>query len=84
MGVAADDASVSTIAGLTELVVPGDGRGDGRHYGSGVLPEHRGHGLARWMKARSILWAREHHPALDGLLMDTGTAIRTCGAATTR
>ncbi|MFD4856093.1 GNAT family N-acetyltransferase [Streptomyces atratus] len=69
--VAAVAASDSTIAGFTELVVPGDGKGDGQHYGTGVLPEHRGHGLARWMKAQSILQARERHPALDGLLADT-------------
>ncbi|MEU9619558.1 MULTISPECIES: GNAT family N-acetyltransferase [unclassified Streptomyces] len=69
--VAAVDASGSTIVGFTELVVPGDGKGDGLHYGTGVLPEHRGHGLARWMKARSILRARELHPGLGGLLTDT-------------
>ncbi|MFJ9683111.1 GNAT family N-acetyltransferase [Streptomyces sp. NPDC101194] len=69
--VAAVDEPGSTIAGFTELVVPADGEGDGQHYGTGVLPEHRGHGLARWMKAQSILQARERHPALDGLLADT-------------
>ncbi|WP_327365622.1 GNAT family N-acetyltransferase [Streptomyces sp. NBC_01217] len=69
--VAAVDESDSTIAGFTELVVPGDGKGDAQHYGTGVLPEHRGHGLAQWMKARSILQARERHPDLDGLLADT-------------
>ncbi|MGW2177586.1 GNAT family N-acetyltransferase [Streptomyces sp. NPDC001732] len=69
--VAAVDESDDTIVGFTELVVPGDGKGDGQHYGTGVLPEHRGHGLGRWMKARSILGAREHHPDLAGLLTDT-------------
>jgi GNAT superfamily N-acetyltransferase len=68
--VAVDEADGS-IAGFTELVVPGDGRGDGRHYGTGVLPEHRGHGLGRWMKAAAIRRARERHPALGGLLTDT-------------
>ncbi|MEU9205381.1 GNAT family N-acetyltransferase [Streptomyces sp. NPDC048332] len=69
--VAAVDESDGSIAGFTELVVPGDRRGDGLHYGTGVLPEHRGHGLARWMKAASILEARERHPELGGLLADT-------------
>lgn len=69
--VAAVDESGSTVVGFTELVVPADGEGDGQHYGTGVLPEHRGHGLARWMKAQSILQARERHPVLDGLLADT-------------
>ncbi|MEU5697668.1 hypothetical protein AB0G99_02300, partial [Streptomyces aurantiacus] len=53
------------------LVVPGDGRGDGQHYGTGVLPEHRGHGLGLWMKAESVRRARERHPELGGLLTDT-------------
>ncbi|MFC3744287.1 GNAT family N-acetyltransferase [Paractinoplanes deccanensis] len=59
------------IAGFTELVVPGDGRGDAQHYGTGVLPAHRGHGLARWMKAAQIARVRARFPALAGLLADT-------------
>ncbi|MEU3556544.1 GNAT family N-acetyltransferase [Streptomyces fragilis] len=69
--VAAVDASDGSIAGFTELVVPGDGEGDGQHYGTGVLPEHRGHGLGRWMKAESIRLARRDHPGLTGLVTDT-------------
>jgi GNAT superfamily N-acetyltransferase len=69
--VAAVDHSDGSIAGFSELVVPGDGRGDGRHYGTGVLPEHRGHGLGLWMKAESIRQARMRHPELGGLLTDT-------------
>ncbi|MFI6450589.1 GNAT family N-acetyltransferase [Streptosporangium amethystogenes] len=69
--VVAIDESDGSIAGFTELVVPGDGKGDGQHYGTGVLPEHRGHGLARWMKAEAIRQVRERHPDLGGLLADT-------------
>ncbi|MCW2942729.1 MAG: family N-acetyltransferase [Actinomycetia bacterium] len=69
--VVAIDESDGSIAGFTELVVPGDGKGDGQHYGTGVLPQHRGHGLARWMKAASIRQAHERHPDLSGLLTDT-------------
>ncbi|MFF2503627.1 GNAT family N-acetyltransferase [Streptomyces sp. NPDC058067] len=69
--VAAVDTSDGSVVAFTELVVPGDGKGDGQHYGTGVLPEHRGHGLARWMKAESILRARGRHPDLSGLLTDT-------------
>jgi GNAT superfamily N-acetyltransferase len=69
--VAAIDESDGSIAGFTELVVPGDGKGDGQHYGTGVLPGHRGHGLGRWMKAASIRQTRERHPDLGGLLTDT-------------
>ncbi|WP_248966084.1 GNAT family N-acetyltransferase [Sphaerisporangium perillae] len=69
--VVAIDESDGSIAGFTELVVPGDGTGDAQHYGTGVLPEHRGHGLARWMKAEAIRRARARHPSLGGLLADT-------------
>jgi len=69
--VVAIDASDGSIAGFTELVIPGNGTGDGQHYGTGVLPEHRGHGLGRWMKAESIRQAHGHYPDLGGLLTDT-------------
>ncbi|MET8154766.1 GNAT family N-acetyltransferase [Sphaerisporangium sp. NPDC005289] len=69
--VAAVRESDGSVVGFTELVVPGDGRGDAQHYGTGVLPEHRGRGLARWMKTEAIRGARERHPGLAGLLTDT-------------
>ncbi|MFE6176211.1 GNAT family N-acetyltransferase [Streptomyces sp. NPDC056464] len=69
--VVAIDTFTGSIAGFTELVVPGDGTGDAQHYGTGVLPEHRGHDLGRWMKAESIRQARGHYPDLGGLLTDT-------------
>jgi GNAT superfamily N-acetyltransferase len=69
--VAAIDASDGSVAGFTELVIPGNGTGDGQHYGTGVLPEHRGHGLGRWMKAESIRQAHGRFPDLGGLLTDT-------------
>jgi GNAT superfamily N-acetyltransferase len=69
--VVAVDTTDESIAGFTELVVPGSGTGDGRHYGTGVLPEHRGQGLGRWMKAESIRQAHERYPELGGLLTDT-------------
>jgi GNAT superfamily N-acetyltransferase len=59
------------IAGFTELVVPGNGKGDAQHFGTGVLPGHRGHGLGLWMKAAAIRQAQERYPELDGLLTDT-------------
>lgn len=69
--VVAVDDSDGTIVGFSELVVPGDGKGDGQHYGTGVLPEHRGHDLGRWMKAESVRLARADHPELTGLVTDT-------------
>ncbi|MEK2479432.1 hypothetical protein [Streptomyces noursei] len=65
------DRSDGAIAGFTELVVPGSGTGEAQHHGAVVLPQHRGRGLTRWMKAISILHARERHPHLGGLLTDT-------------
>jgi GNAT superfamily N-acetyltransferase len=59
------------IAGFTELVVPGNGKGDAQHYGTGVLPGHRGHGLGLWMKAAAIRQACARYPELGGLLTDT-------------
>ncbi|MGW3917118.1 GNAT family N-acetyltransferase [Streptomyces sp. NPDC005070] len=69
--VAVVDRSDGSVAGFSELVVPGDGRGDAQHYGTGVLPEHRGHGLGLWMKAESVRGARLRYPELSGLLTDT-------------
>ncbi|MEU9109276.1 GNAT family N-acetyltransferase [Streptomyces xanthophaeus] len=69
--VAAIDRSNGVIVGFTELVVPSDGIGDALHYDTAVLPEHRGHGLARRMKAAAILATRRNHPELDGLRTDT-------------
>ncbi|MFE7570737.1 GNAT family N-acetyltransferase, partial [Streptomyces sp. NPDC057539] len=72
--VAAVREADGAIVGFTELVVPGSRTGDGQHYGTGVLPEHRGLGLARWMKAEAIRQAIEYHPLLDGLLTDTAAS----------
>ncbi|MES5820134.1 GNAT family N-acetyltransferase [Streptomyces sp. RG80] len=69
--VAAVDTADGSVVGFSELVVPGDGRGDGQHYGTAVLPEHRGRGLARRMKAASIRRTRRQHPELAGLCTDT-------------
>nr|WSW66284.1 GNAT family N-acetyltransferase [Streptomyces sp. NBC_00995] len=69
--VVAIDTTDDSVAGFTELVVSGSGTGDGQHYGTGVLPEHRGHGLGRWMKAESIRQALGRYQHLGGLLTDT-------------
>lgn len=76
--VAAIEEATGHMVGFTELVVPGTGKGDAQHYGTAVLPEHRGHGLARWIKSESIRQARDHYPDLAGLLTDmadTNTAM---------
>ncbi|WP_460654971.1 GNAT family N-acetyltransferase [Kribbella endophytica] len=68
--VAALDESGEVVA-YTELVVPGDGQGDAQHYGTVVVPTHRGHGLSRWLKAEQIRQTTARHPKLAGLLTDT-------------
>ncbi|MFI5493843.1 GNAT family N-acetyltransferase [Actinoplanes sp. NPDC051859] len=69
--VAAMHEADGTIVGFSELVVPGDGVGDAQHYGTGVLPAHRGQGLARWMKATAVQHVQDAHPRIGGLLTDT-------------
>ena len=75
--VAAVAEVAGTIAGFTELVVPAtaaqpaEAGVDAQHYGTGVLREHRGRGLARWMKAEAIRHTRAAHPQVRGLLTDT-------------
>ena len=68
--VAAVEESTGTVAGFTELVVPGDGKGDAQHYGTAVLATHRGRGLSLWMKAAQIRQLRARYPDLAGLLTD--------------
>ncbi|MEU4194476.1 GNAT family N-acetyltransferase [Kribbella sp. NPDC026611] len=81
--VAAVDRS-GTVVGFTEVVVPADGKGEGQHYGTAVLPAHRGQGLARWMKAAQIRQTRARYPDLSALLTDTvenNTPMRRTNAA---
>lgn len=68
--VAAVDASDGAIVGFSELVLPAGGKGDGQHYGTAVLPEHRGHGLGLRMKAEAVLHAHSLYPGI-ALLTDT-------------
>ncbi|MEU6393988.1 GNAT family N-acetyltransferase [Streptomyces sp. NPDC046939] len=74
--VAAIDERDGSVAGFTELVIPGSREGDAQHYGTGVLPRHRGNGLARWMKADQILRVRARHPGLTALVTDTADGNR--------
>ena len=53
------------------VVLPGDGTGEGQHYGTAVLPEHRGHGLGLRMKAAAI---RHAHGVAPDLALRTDTA----------
>jgi GNAT superfamily N-acetyltransferase len=77
--VAAVDEADGAIVAFTEVVIPAGGTGDGQHYGTGVLPDHRGRGLARWLKVEAVRRVRADFPELSGLLADTAdsnTAMR--------
>jgi GNAT superfamily N-acetyltransferase len=77
--IAVIDDSTGEIVGFSELVVPGDGKGEAQHYGTAVLPQHRGRGLALWMKAEQVHETRQLFPDLDALVTDTvstNTAMR--------
>jgi GNAT superfamily N-acetyltransferase len=90
---AAVDSATGAFVGFTELVLAGDdggtpgrrlGEGDAQHYGTAVSPEHRGRGIARWLKAAQIATVREEFPRLAGLLTDTAeenAAMRKVNAA---
>lgn len=68
--VAAISEADGSVAGFTELVLPGDGTGPGRQYGTAVLPGHRGHGLGLWIKSEMLRWVREGHPELAQIQTD--------------
>ncbi|MCC9308788.1 GNAT family N-acetyltransferase [Kitasatospora sp. RB6PN24] len=81
---AAVEAASGDFVGFTELVLAGDGTGDAQHYGTAVRPDHRGRGIARWLKAAQIHAVRERFPRLAGLLTDTAeenAAMRRVNAA---
>lgn len=69
--VAAVHEATSELAAFTELVVPATGDGEAEHYGTAVVPAHRGRGLARWIKTETISEVRERFPAVRSLLADT-------------
>lgn len=56
------------IAGFTEVVISG---AEGQNYGTGVRPEHRGRGLATWLKVAQINLVKKRFPAVGALLADT-------------
>ncbi|GAB3924432.1 GNAT family N-acetyltransferase [Kribbella albertanoniae] len=84
MTVAVVEEASGEVVAFTELVVPGDGKGDAQNYGTAVLPAHRGRGLARCLKSEQIRWVRTAFPDLGGLLtdtVDTNVAMRHLNAA---
>src|SRR5690606_4435687 len=59
-------------AGATQLLVSRHRPALGHQYDTGVLAEHRGHGLGRWLKAANLRQVLEQQPALA--VVDTDNA----------
>lgn len=51
-----------SLAGFTEIVVPGDAPACAFQYDTAVVPEHRGRRLGLWMKAAMLRWLAEERP----------------------
>lgn len=62
--VAAISEADGSVAGYTELVLPGDSSTRGQQYDTAVLSAHRGHALGLWLKAAMLRHAREAQPGL--------------------
>ena len=56
--------STGTVAGLTEVVVPRQRPGRADQYDTIVVPEHRGYGIGRAIKARMLFELRAAEPKL--------------------
>ncbi|MEU9372725.1 GNAT family N-acetyltransferase [Streptomyces sp. NPDC048255] len=53
-----------TMAGYTEIVLPGGAGPRAQQYDTAVVPAHRGHGLGLWVKAAMARRLRAEHPGV--------------------
>ncbi|MFG2873920.1 GNAT family N-acetyltransferase [Streptomyces sp. NPDC048337] len=53
-----------TMAGYTEIVLPGGCGPRAQQYDTAVVPAHRGHGLGLWVKAAMARRLRAEHPGV--------------------
>ncbi|MCX5174421.1 GNAT family N-acetyltransferase [Streptomyces virginiae] len=53
-----------TMAGYTEIVLPGGSGRRAQQYDTAVVPAHRGHGLGLWVKAAMARRLRAEHPGV--------------------
>ncbi|MCX5583953.1 GNAT family N-acetyltransferase [Streptomyces erythrochromogenes] len=53
-----------TMAGYTEIVLPGCSGPRAQQYDTAVVPAHRGHGLGLWVKAAMARRLRAEHPGV--------------------
>jgi GNAT superfamily N-acetyltransferase len=68
---ARDDAT-DELVGYTEVALFDSWPEMGDQWDTGVLPEYRGRGIARWVKTEMLGWLREKHPDVE--LMTTWNA----------
>jgi GNAT superfamily N-acetyltransferase len=68
--VAALSEADGSVAGYTELVLPGEGVGRAQQYDTAVLPAHRGHGLGLWVKAEMLRLVGVTYPGLTEVQTD--------------
>jgi GNAT superfamily N-acetyltransferase len=69
--VAAVSKADGSVAGWTELILPGDGSPRAQQYDTAVLAAHRGHGLGLWIKAEMLRRVRDDHPGITEIQTDT-------------
>ncbi|MFJ9648708.1 GNAT family N-acetyltransferase [Streptomyces sp. NPDC101206] len=53
-----------TMAGYTEIVLPGGSGPRAQQYDTAVVPAHRGHGLGLWVKAAMVRRLRAEYPGV--------------------
>ncbi|MFL6239180.1 MAG: GNAT family N-acetyltransferase [Actinomycetes bacterium] len=62
--VARDDAT-SRLVGFTEVAVFDTWPEFGDQWDTGVIPDYRGRGVAKWVKTEMLAWLRTTEPALE-------------------
>jgi GNAT superfamily N-acetyltransferase len=72
--VVAIDESTGDVVGYTEVELRPHREDRAIQLGTAVLPEHRGHGLGRLIKARMARWLRSEHGRLERVLTSTAAS----------
>jgi len=70
--VTARDDATDELVGYTEVALFESWPEMGDQWDTGVLPEYRGRGIARWVKTAMLEWLRQEHPEVR--LMTTWNA----------
>lgn len=59
-----------SIAGFTEIVIPGGGGTRAAQYDTAVVPEHRGRRIGIWLKASMLGWIQAERPEVEEIETD--------------